>query len=299
MNYSDDMAVHAPAKLGTFQLTEVHERVIQALFKMGVDNHVINQFWSAGFFFEIGDMWGANPFLEICHPHYSKTSVGIKPGPLHMLFEGTLPTGLFTDAIRLAFETKMKAVLKLKEHAQSVPTKSQDHPKLGELLETVDTVVNEEAAYLAKTLDALSSQMKQETQSKAPKKVGVAMSKKIPLSQATELLQAVKGTDSSSVYCCIALGDRYNVAARLVGATISIRAERKPEKYFTVTDKITFSQLDMQPNVSENHYSVHALISPPLPHNVQKTIGAYLFSMETGLNKKIAGIDEFLKKNVA
>jgi len=95
---------------------------------------------------------------------------------------------------------------------------------------------------------------------------------KVSLIDATKLLQLVRGTDESSVYICVALGPRYNVAIRIkVGGQLSIRCEG--EKILTAHDSLIIAGLAKNPG---GHYSMHFQCLDV--QTARKTFGAVLMA---------------------
>lgn len=90
----------------------------------------------------------------------------------------------------------------------------------------------------------------------------------IDLRSAQALGQKVHGTSTGSVYRCIALTDHVKVAARVVGDSISIRAEWTDTPTADL-QKLTDAGVQMKANYGSIHFSAQQV-------PVQRVIGAFL-----------------------
>jgi hypothetical protein len=102
----------------------------------------------------------------------------------------------------------------------------------------------------------------------------------VPLREATQLHQRIKGTDSSSVYHVIAIGRDVIVAARIKNNhNVAIRAEIIPHhasKAAQAAQKgLIFAGLDKK---NGGHYSLH--LDAPDFNMVKRSIGSILFATE-------------------
>lgn len=100
----------------------------------------------------------------------------------------------------------------------------------------------------------------------------------VPLSEATKLRQPVKGSDSKSVYFCIALGEGINMAVRVkANHRVSIRCEGE--------DIADYSQVLKEAGLGkagDQHWSLH--LDAQNKALVRKTVGSLLFA--TGISWK-------------
>jgi hypothetical protein len=98
------------------------------------------------------------------------------------------------------------------------------------------------------------------------------------LSQATEVGQAIMGTSSGSKYMVIAIGERFNVAARLKSSTLAIRIEPRPGHEGEVGDlKKAGCMGPGYASVYPGYASLHCTV--PTDELAKMTVGAVLASL--------------------
>lgn len=118
----------------------------------------------------------------------------------------------------------------------------------------------------------------------ATKKKVVMSGGKIALKDATELLQAVSGTDSSSTYYVVALSPRMKIAARIKKTALSLRIEGP----FTKEDELKASLAGF--TKSSSHMSVHVDCQNIPPFAV---LGGMLFRLGVSFDKVLSNPEEF------
>lgn len=109
---------------------------------------------------------------------------------------------------------------------------------------------------------------------KTKKSVGTIAT--IPLRDATDVGQRVRGTDGGSVYTAVAISPNVNLAVRVLGAKISIRAEFKGKHYQDEKDKLSALGLTAATNsVTGGEYMSAHMQADDCPAG--RVVGAFLF----------------------
>ena len=116
--------------------------------------------------------------------------------------------------------------------------------------------------------------------------VKVNIKQVVRLSEATQLYQRVHGTSAGSVYFVVAIGDGINVAARISGNSLSIRAEGQNEVLEKFKGKLMAAGLTKS---SEHHYSVHFTCESIPP---ERALGAVLLGSGIKFNTPLPEISK-------
>ena len=108
----------------------------------------------------------------------------------------------------------------------------------------------------------------------------------VPLKDATSAYQAVTGTTHGSVYFVLAIADGLNVAARIQGQKLSLRAEG--DKLPSYLPALGDMGMDSKPGYASGHYDVSSMAL------MIKTLGATLGTVGFGAIKDLADLKTFV-----
>lgn len=119
----------------------------------------------------------------------------------------------------------------------------------------------------------------------------------IELANATEVYQPVQGTSPGSVYYVFAMFPGMNLAARIKGTKLSVRAEGSNVINYGQILTIDF-KMDKSVQGGSTHYSAHYSINEGTGLIV-KTLGAIVGSLGFGQALKVADLKLFVNKGAA